>query len=150
MSIKRKSNLKNILIGAGLLITGVFAYRKFNTVEQIKVILNGFEFKVINVLNSVLKLNLNIINPGLMPVKIESISGEIFINETKLADLFYLQTIQLPGRSSNNVILPINLNNIKAGLEIVNFLQSTKTPKIRIKGKVNTGGASFPFETILN
>lgn len=145
-SKKSKTNL--FLIG-GAVLGLIYGFRKFNSIEQIKIFLTGFKFRADNFINSTLMLNFRVVNPGLLPAKFESISGEIFVNNIKLADIFYLQTFNIGPRSENNLNLPVTINNLRASSEILNFLSSNERPQIKVVGKINSRGASIPFETIL-
>ena len=148
--MRSKKGFNKILLGAGLLLGGVYVFRKFNTVEQIKIFLTGFSFQIKDFINSTLNLTVRAINPGLMPVKIESISGEIFVNGNKLGDLFYLQTVNIGSRSELVINIPVNVNNFAAGSELINFLSVVKKPQIKIIGKLNAKNISIPFESVLN
>jgi LEA14-like dessication related protein len=148
--MKSKKGFNKILLGAGLLLGGVYVFRKFNTVEQIKIFLTGFSFQIKDFINSTLNLTVRAINPGLMPVKIESISGEIFVNSNKLGDLFYLKTVNIASRSELVINIPVNVNNFTAGSELINFLSVVKKPQIKIIGKLNAKNISIPFESVLN
>jgi LEA14-like dessication related protein len=148
--MKSKKGFNKILLGAGLLLGGVYVFRKFNTVNQIKIFLTGFSFQIKDFINSTLNLTVRAINPGLMPVKIESISGEIFVNGNKLGDLFYLQTVNIASRSELVINIPVNVNNFTAGSELINFLSVVKKPQIKIIGKLNAKNISIPFESVLN
>jgi LEA14-like dessication related protein len=119
--------------------------------KNLRVNFQNLKFGKFTGLTLPLELSFNIINGSNTPITVNSIVGEIFVNDRILSTVNNLDRFNIPGNSS--VVYKTVVQT--GGLDVINVVRNLIRNKQRIavtfKGTVNSTGMMIPVEqTVFN
>ncbi len=132
-----------ILLGVGLLV-GINYISTGTRLQNLQIRLGKIDKIVFKLLNSYIKLNLNIRNPNQKKVNMQQMLLKVTVNGSLVADIDFRKTISI--NPADTAILQgfvIELNNFQI---IQQLLSKSDYIKIRLYGKVQADGHWFPYD----
>jgi hypothetical protein len=116
------------------------------TASQINIRFVNLDFKPVNVFNSLLKVNIDIVNTSTLAINLQSITGIIQSKNKTIGKILLNSPVQIPANKTTRVTLPIDINNIASGQEIIDFANTLKLPELNLKSVLQFKGFKIPFE----
>jgi hypothetical protein len=135
--------MKRLLIAAGLLALGLFAYKNYNFVKklewQIKSVRTIISFPTTKII-----LDVALTNNTDTIVNLNSIVGVISVNGTMVGNVNYNTTLVIDAGKTTILTVAADVNDINFFNQILNSINN-KTAIINFKGTVNAQGLIIPI-----
>jgi hypothetical protein len=135
--------MKRLLIAAGLLALGFFAYKNYNFVKkldwQIKSVRTIIAFPTTKII-----LDVALTNNTDTIVNLNSIVGVISVNGTMVGNVNYNTTLVIDAGKTTILTVAADVNDINFFNQILNSINN-KTAVINFKGTVNAQGLIIPI-----
>lgn len=125
-----KNQLRNWVIGSALAYGGYRLFSYYNVSQNIAYNISIWGFDK-NPMNMTMILNVEVINPTLNGMTIQSVSGTITYKGTEVAQVNYLQQIPLKAKTKTDVKVPVKFKP----LNILTVLLQGK-PKLAVDYKL--------------
>jgi len=135
--------MKRLLIAAGLLALGFFAYKNYNFVNKLEWKINSVR-TIIAFPTTKIILDVALTNNTDTIVKLNSIVGVISVNGTMVGNVNYNTTLVIDAGKTTILTVAADVNDINFFNQILNLINN-KTAVINFKGTVNAQGLIIPI-----
>lgn len=138
------------LIGVGLAIAAIAAYRIWNTKESLKFLqynMSGVKFNFKNPLKPELIFAIEIFNPNRAGIPITDFFGVIKQSNTIIANFRNLQQVTLAGNQNHTIEVVARVNAINTVLSI---LRNKNLKFVTIEAMLKTGFFDMPIKKTIN
>jgi len=144
--------MKKYGVVIGALVVGAFLYfrSKAKSGEMVKVYLDGLSLdksKGIAIPN--INANFKLVNPTSTPLSIDSLTGEIYYNDSLVSNVQNLSKIDIPANTEINYAIKVKTPVVSLLTSIISFFLNRKKgvkAKITFKGNINSTGVLIPIE----
>jgi hypothetical protein len=135
--------MKRLLIAAGLLALGLFAYKNLNFVKKLEWDIKSVR-TIIAFPTTKIILDVALTNNTDTIVKLSSIIGVISVNNTIVGNVNYNTKLTIEAGKTTILTIAADVNNINFFNQILNSINN-KTAIINFKGTVNAQSLIIPI-----
>lgn len=87
-----------------------------------------------------------IVNPSNTPLSVSAIAGDIYINDSQVADVQQTESLVIPARQEVSYSVKIKVNAIQTVFSLISFLKKKQKVKITFDGTINSTGVMIPVK----
>jgi len=135
--------MKRLLIAAGLLALGFFAYKNYNFVKKLDWKINDVRVNIAYPSTKII-LDVALTNNTDTIVNLNSIVGVISVNGTMIGNVNYNTSLIIDAGKTTILTVAADVNNINFFNQILNSINN-KTAIVNFKGTVNAQGLIIPI-----
>lgn len=141
----------NILLLSGAVIAAFYFFSRSNAAKNLKVLFQNIKFEKPSGFNlPTMLVNFKIINPTSTPLQIESIVGDLFINDKLFSTVSQTLPVTIPKNNVTVYSIKIETGIIQAMTSILQLLKQKKRLTVKFVGTANSTGFMIPInQTII-
>ncbi len=130
-----------VILGAGAVY---WIYNKFKFADSLSYVPTGLKVGG-SILNPEIILGVKIYNPSNVSTTFSNLNSELFLeNGQKVADVYYNQKLDIPAKSSVNILLTANTTFSNLATSVAELIKSKKA-NFKIKGIASIDSVPLPF-----
>ena len=135
-----------LLLSAGV-IYAFFLYGKTTAAKSLKILFQNIKLEKSTGLNlPTLLVNFKIINPSSTPLRIESIVGDLFINNKLLSTISQTLPVTIPANNVTVYSIKMETGIVQAVATLLQLIKQKKGLTLTFKGQANSTGFMIPIQ----